>query len=35
MNSLDIKVDIKNNSISIKNNGKGIPIVVHGERTIF
>jgi DNA topoisomerase-2 len=35
MNQLDITVDAAANTISVRNNGKGIPIVVHKEHNCY
>jgi DNA topoisomerase-2 len=35
MNMLDITVDAAANTISVRNNGKGIPIVVHKEHNCY
>ncbi|XP_014218096.1 DNA topoisomerase 2 isoform X3 [Copidosoma floridanum] len=35
MDSIKIDVDVDNNTISVWNNGKGIPVVVHKEEKMF
>jgi DNA topoisomerase II len=35
MDKLDIIVDASNNTISVRNNGKGIPVVLHREHNIY
>jgi DNA topoisomerase II len=35
MDRLDIVVDAEGNHISIRNNGKGIPIVMHKEHNVY
>jgi DNA topoisomerase II len=35
MDKLDITIDAKANLISVKNNGKGIPIVMHKEHGVY
>jgi len=35
MDKIDITINAKENLISIKNNGKGIPIVVHKEHKVY
>ena len=35
MDKLDIIVDPSTNSISVKNNGKGIPVVLHKEHKVY
>ncbi len=35
MNQIKVNIDRKKNSISVWNNGKGIPVVVHKEHGIY
>ena len=35
MDKLDIVIDGPNNAISVKNNGQGIPIVIHKEHDVY
>ena len=35
MDRLDIDIDPENNSISVRNNGKGIPIAMHSEHKCY
>ncbi len=35
MNSLEIMIDPEENLISVKNNGKGIPVVMHKEHDCY
>lgn len=35
MDKLDVVVDAENNQISVKNNGKGIPIQMHSEHNVY
>lgn len=35
MDKMDITVDAESNTISVKNNGKGIPIVKHKEHNVY
>lgn len=35
MDKLEIDIDAASNTISVKNNGKGIPIVVHKEHGVY
>jgi len=35
MNQIKVNIDKKKNSISIWNNGKGIPVVIHKEHNIY
>jgi DNA topoisomerase-2 len=35
MDKLDVTIDEANNSITVKNNGKGIPVVHHGEHDCY
>ncbi|ETK71439.1 hypothetical protein F441_21807 [Phytophthora nicotianae CJ01A1] len=35
MNTLKVTIDVENNEISVWNNGKGIPIVLHKEHKVY
>jgi DNA topoisomerase-2 len=35
MDKIDVVVDPESNSVSVKNNGKGIPIVMHKEHNVY
>ena len=35
MDKLDIEIDMEKNYISVKNNGNGIPIVMHNEHKCY
>ena len=35
MNQIKVTIDKKKNSISVWNNGKGIPVVIHKEHNIY
>lgn len=35
MDKLDVSIDAQNNVISVRNNGKGIPIVMHKEHKVW
>jgi DNA topoisomerase-2 len=35
MDKIDVVVDPESNQVSVKNNGKGIPIVMHKEHNVY
>jgi DNA topoisomerase-2 len=35
MDKIDVVVDPETNQVSVKNNGKGIPIVMHKEHNVY
>lgn len=35
MNTLEVKIDVESNTISVYNNGKGIPIEIHKKEKIY
>ena len=35
MDKLDVTIDPETNTISVRNNGKGIPIVMHKEHNVY
>ncbi|GMG55241.1 unnamed protein product [Ambrosiozyma monospora] len=35
MKKIDVKIDVENNAISVKNDGKGIPIEIHTKENMY
>jgi len=35
MDKLDVTIDVPNNTISVKNNGQGIPVVIHSDHDCY